>query len=298
MLINQFVDGRSQAQRSRLFHIDFRLCFLGTINRGDLVSRFGIKEAAATRDLAAYREVAPDNVVYDPKAKSYFTNNRFAPIFRHDVDLALRALTQGIGDDFPDVHRPMILAALPPQLSRPQLEILAPLSRAIHRKLAIEVEYNSTGSKAARRVIVPFALVSNGLRWHVRAFSRHHSEFRDFVLTRMLRAKESVSPATENESAAADNQWTRIVDLQLVPHPSPKNLPNPEAIQADFGMTNGVLEIHVRAALTGYLLRLWNVDCTEDHSLSGREYQLWLKNHPTLYGVKNANLAPGVQDEG
>jgi len=294
----QLLDDLSQAQRSRLFHIDFRLCFLGAVNRGDLVSRFGIKEAAATRDLSAYREIAAENVVYDHKAKSYFSSDRFVPVFGHDADLALRALTQGSGDDLPDVHKPMILAALPPQLSRPRLEILAPVSRAIHRKLAIEIEYSSTGSKAARRAIVPFALVSNGLRWHVRAFSRHHGEFRDFVLTRMLRAKESASPVAEHECAAADNQWMRIVDLQLVPHPNSDNLPNPEAIEADFGMTNGVLELHVRAALTGYLLRLWNVDCTEDHSLNGREYQLWLKNHPTLYGVKNANLAPGIHEEG
>ena len=32
----------SQAQRERLSHIDFRLRFLGTIGRNDLVKRFGI----------------------------------------------------------------------------------------------------------------------------------------------------------------------------------------------------------------------------------------------------------------
>ncbi|MEY0164875.1 WYL domain-containing protein, partial [Providencia rettgeri] len=43
----------------------------------------------------------------------------------------------------------------------------------------------------------------------------------------------------------------------------------------------------------GYLLRQWHVDCTKAHSLQGPEYQLWLKNTPTLYGVANLNLAPG-----
>ena len=33
----------TQAQRERLFHIDFKLFFLGSVNRTDLVSRFGIK---------------------------------------------------------------------------------------------------------------------------------------------------------------------------------------------------------------------------------------------------------------
>ena len=60
----------SQAQREHLFHIDFRLYCLGSVNRIDLVSRFGIKEAAASSDLSLYRDLAPKNIEYDTKAKS------------------------------------------------------------------------------------------------------------------------------------------------------------------------------------------------------------------------------------
>ncbi len=49
----------SQAQQERLFHIDFKLRFLGAVNRNDLVNRFGIKAAAATRDISLYKELAP-----------------------------------------------------------------------------------------------------------------------------------------------------------------------------------------------------------------------------------------------
>jgi len=40
---NPLLESASQTQCERLFHIDFRLYFLGTVNRSDLVSRFGIK---------------------------------------------------------------------------------------------------------------------------------------------------------------------------------------------------------------------------------------------------------------
>lgn len=60
-------------------------------------------------------------------------------------------------------------------------------------------------------------------------------------------------------------------------------------------MIDRVLKIEVRAALAGYLLRQWNVYCSEKHSLSGEEYRLWLKNHPILYGIENAKLAPGYE---
>lgn len=53
------------------------------------------------------------------------------------------------------------------------------------------------------------------------------------------------------------------------------------------------LNINVRAAVAGYLLRRWNIDCSENHSLKGNEYHLWLKNYPALYGVENLVIAPG-----
>jgi len=61
----------------------------------------------------------------------------------------------------------------------------------------------------------------------------------------------------------------------------------------DFCMVDGVLNINVRAAMASYLLRLWNVDCSEAASLLGPEYQLYLRNTQTLYGSGNLALAPG-----
>jgi hypothetical protein len=54
-----------------------------------------------------------------------------------------------------------------------------------------------------------------------------------------------------------------------------------------------MLELNVRAALAGYLLRRWNVDCTEECTLNGGEYHLWLRNRQTLYGAENLAIAPG-----
>lgn len=71
----------SQAHKERLSHIDFRVCFLGTIGRSNLVNRFGIKAAAATRDITLYKELAPENLKYDTKAKVYTRSERFEPLF-------------------------------------------------------------------------------------------------------------------------------------------------------------------------------------------------------------------------
>jgi hypothetical protein len=39
------------------------------------------------------------------------------------------------------------------------------------------------------------------------------------------------------------------------------------------------------------------VDCTENASLKGGEYQLWLRNHQTLYGAENLAIAPGYNKD-
>jgi len=44
----------------------------------------------------------------------------------------------------------------------------------------------------------------------------------------------------------------------------------PETIEMDYTMQDGALKVNVRAAVAGYMLRRWNVDCTEDHSLKGQ----------------------------
>jgi hypothetical protein len=75
------LDDLTQPQRDRLAFVELRVRFIGNIRRQDLVSRFGIQSAAATRDLAIYKELAPGNIDYDTKAKCYALGENFKPLF-------------------------------------------------------------------------------------------------------------------------------------------------------------------------------------------------------------------------
>lgn len=55
-----------------------------------------------------------------------------------------------------------------------------------------------------------------------------------------------------------------MVELELVPHP---RLARPEIIRMDYGMNDGSIRMRVRAAVAGYMLLRWSVDCSPDHSL-------------------------------
>ncbi len=283
-----------QSQRERIAFIEFRLYFLGDARRQDLIQRFGVAPAVATRDFAFYKEICPNNIGFDSKTKSYVIGNDFSPVFNHVPERVLTALTQGFGDGVNLVGGALLNCELPLVLNHPSMAILAPVTRAIHQQKAIRLRYQSHSSGKSKREIVPFALVNDGLRWHVRAFNRKDQDFRDFVLTRMDETSVIEDSLPErHELQSADIQWSRIVELDLVPHP---NQDRPEIIQSDYGMTDGVLHLEVRAATVGYVLRQWIVDCSPKHSLKGKEYRLWLKNYLALYGVSNAVLAPGYED--
>lgn len=280
----------SQIQRERLAYIDYKVFFSGELRRADLESRFGIAPAAATRDLTCYRGLAPSNLAYDSSAKLYTIGDCFSPITPFVLDRALAWLRQGYGDGLALNIERQIPTAGADLLAPPPIETLGIVARAIHRGLALCVRYQSLSSGASDRNIVPLALIDNGLRWHVRAYDRKNSRFGDFVINRISNAKVATIPMAEEETLAEDEQWNNHIELELVPHPE---LPYPKAIEADYGMSGGVLRVLARAAVAGYSLGRWSVDCSPKHSLDSSRHHLWLRNPRVLDGVESAVLAPG-----
>ncbi len=242
--------------------------------------------------MALYREISPQNITFDGSHKIYRIGPTFSPLFEHAPQRVLSALALGFGDGVNGATQPLLLCESPTALSRPKMDVLAPVCRAIRAKRPVAIRYHSMSSGESERVIVPFALVDTGLRWHVPAFDRKSGEFRDFVVTRIEAPILLDEEPQANERPDNDIQWTRIVELDFVPHP---RLERPEIIRMDYGMQDGAIRIRVRAAVAGYMLLRWSVDCSPDHRLKEEQYRLWLSDPLALYGVENAKLAPGYQ---
>jgi hypothetical protein len=287
-----FID-MSQPQQERLAFIEFCLYFLGEVRRADVMQKFNIGPAGATRDFKLYRQLGPTNILLETRSKSYVLGSNFSPLFPHQPERVLTMLSRNFGIGVDTTSDPLLPCAIPSSLSRPAIETLATITRAIHRRKPVLIRYCSIESGFSERVLVPLALVDSGLRWHIRAFDRKNQQFRDFVITRIDDAEIVENGSVgKHECLDADIQWTRIVELKLIPHPSHQR---PEIVRMDYGMTDEPLVLRVRAAHAGYLLQLWSVDCSPDHSLDGRQYQLWLKDPLTLYGVNNLVIAPGYK---
>lgn len=152
--------------------------------------------------------------------------------------------------------------------------------------------YLSLSSGTKRRDVVPVAVADNGLRWHVRAYDRDRGRIGDFVLIRISKVKELAEQASESELLGADEQWARMAEIELVPHP---RIDHPKGLEADYGMERGCLRLKTRAALAGYVSRRWNVGVSANQFLEPTTHHLCLRNLQTIYGVESAVLAPGYQ---
>lgn len=283
------------SQKQRLAYIDFKLLFVGYVSRAEIVSYFEKGLTSASSDINLYKELCAENMEYNSKEKKYFQAPAFTPLFNHDPRKTLVKLSNQITDGFDAIGDTDFPIEAPSQLNVPDIFTVAKLIQAVINGKALKITYTSLTSGLSEREIVPHSIVDNGLRWHIRAFDRKSKSFRDFVLTRISEATIESSLVHREEDKLNDHQWMRIMPLQLVPHPH--NVKHPSAIELDYGMENGSLTLNIRAAMAGYLLRRWNVDCTADAELIGAEYQLWLRNRQTLFGAENLAIAPGYVPE-
>lgn len=300
--MSQKLANLSKAQKTRLEFIEFLLRFRGWLTRKDVTENFDTGLAGTSKDIATYRantlkegsEHDSANFCNNESLKRYeIEDESFTPLFSDlTYDKVLNFLRVGAIKDKLGAEEPLSIGT-PPRLGEPDIDILSFISRAILNKTALEIRYHALSSGDTTRVVYPHSIVDTGLKWHMRAYCTKRERFSDFIISRIHTARLVEGHATKSEGIESDEQWNRKVRLKLAAHPNRDNLQNPETIEHEYKMENGFKEVIVRAAVAGYWLQLWNVDCSFNHSLKGKEYQLWLSNVETLYDVSNALLAPG-----
>ena len=278
----------TRAQRDRLAHIELRLRYLGEVRRTDLMSRFAVESATATRDIALYQRKAPYNLAYQASSKSYrYGGNRFRALFDFSAAQVLAWLARGSNDGEPRSDAGPIAWGEPHVKDGIDLDVLSVLTRAIRAGCAVAVTYDSASHEMATREIVPLALAQGGRNWHVRAFDRSTGSFEDLVLAWCVAARAVEGAVADHEMPTRDVQWQRVLVLELVVHPV--NVPHPAAIERQYGMVGGLLTVSVRAAMAGHLLQRMDVDCSADHSQRG--CTLWLRNKQVLHGLRDGAIA-------
>jgi len=272
--------------RQRLQYIELMAFYTGVISRSDIARTFGISDAAATKDLKLYGQLAPDNLIYKHSVFGFVPAPGFKEAF---TDLSPAAVLPLIASNLPIAGGPaenvpvygVTVESLPLPSRLPDKVVLAQIIQAIKNHKKLRVRYHSLTDRDddQHRIIEPHSLINNGLRWHVRAYNEQGFDFRDFVLSRIAAA--SCEEADAESSQVYDDDWMETVILKLAPHTG-LSKQKQENLLVDYGVSKTCIEVEVRRALLGYVLQRLSVDTTVDHSLNPHAYQLILMNRDEI----------------
>ena len=268
---------------ARFEFIEFRVYWHERFNRSDLMDYFGVSQTQASQDLKAYHDIAPDNLAYDGKDKTYRTGPNFAPKF---LDLSaenylgpLLSMRAGSLDpaaswlrSFPSFHvSPTPVRGVTPAILRAVIS-------AVDYAQGIEVLYQSMSSPdPSWRWIEPHAYAFDGFRWHVRAFCLKDNAFKDFLLSRILDVRRDQQPQPANSTGTQDKDWQSDITLTIAPHPdlSPAQR---RAIELDYGMNgDGQAQITVKKSMLYYALKRLGLD-TDPAARKPQDQQIVLVN--------------------
>jgi hypothetical protein len=283
------LDHFSLRTRQRFAFFEQRVYWEGRVSRMDLMRRFAISTAQASVDIAEYREAVPENVTYDPSSKEYVATPVFAPrFFAPDARQYLTQLL--LMADHALAPSESWIGAVPEHDAVPRMrrklaaETLRPIVLAIRRNRAIEIEYQSFSSADPEvRLIAPHALFFDGFRWHARAWCFRRSNFVDFVLGRVLRVGDT-KPI--NVPSALDAAWQKMVTVRLGANPHLSEGQR-RALELDYGMTDGVIDVPMRLSTVYYFIRHFALDLDEATLPAARRHVVWL-NRDEITALQHA----------
>ncbi|QBB69346.1 WYL domain-containing protein [Pseudolysobacter antarcticus] len=277
----------------RYAFLEQRLYWEGRVQKADLIKRFGISAPQATIDVVHYHRLFPANLAYDSKVKAFVAGEDFEPNYmRPDArtylsqllllaDAAINPADSWLG--VVPSH-----AAIPKVRRRLEPDVLRRIVRAIQNRQAIRVCYQSMNTpEPTERWIAPHGLAFDGFRWHARVWCYKHSSFLDLVLARFTLTTDDKRPAEIDGSL--DREWNDIVAMRLAPHPdlSPGQQ---RAIELDYGMENGTIDVPMRVSLTWYFERHL---CLDIDGLKPERQQVVLLNRAEVELARNPKIDRG-----
>ena len=136
--------------------------------------------------------------------------------------------------------------------NKPNFKVVQQIAKALKYNYCLEIDYQSRKSLSEKRLISPSRLVYVLNRYHLRAYSYTSTGWRDFVLTRILKASKSDSKIPWIEPSK-DSDWSKKVELTFAPNPE---LPSDivETLEMDYPIENGELKV-ITNLLTKFMLK-------------------------------------------
>ncbi len=271
------MNSQRQEVQTRLRALEIVAYWEGRLVTNQLTDWFGISRQQASADIKLYNsEVNPGSLEHHPAVKGYVPVGKFTPVMTAGhINEYMELLSSQSFQPMAQVlesHSNIAAVQLPDRAVRP--EIVRELVKACRTRESLHIVYSSMNTpQLHERIISPHTLVYTGFRWHVRAYCHLRNEFRDFLVSRIARARRATgNPAV---SEALDLLWQEETMLTLVPN---HNLSEAQRalVELDYGIADGRLRIKVKKALAHYTLQRYQAAITDEQIARVKEHPLQL----------------------
>ncbi len=246
-----------QQSDERLAFIEMLALWQGYVRNSDVVRQFGLSRQQVYKDMSQYQNLHPETL-FKQKDGCYFRDMSL-PLFYYNGALDTFLCWLQTEEFHLSTNQQTTLAyslALPSRQVSPQ--IIAILTQAIQKQLSVEVGYVSLSNpEMDGRIFSPHTFVKTGGRWHVRGYCEKAQGYRDFVLSRFR--GEAVIEQKAIYTSVQDEAWNTFITVILAP--DQRLMPiQQDVLINDYQMTDGKLQLTVRAALADYLLKEMQVN--------------------------------------
>lgn len=257
-----WIEELSFAQRQRLQFIEAMLIWDGAVQRKDVCDVFNVTPNHLTREIKRYRTCHKGALEYDVETRSYRKGAKFKPLLASGSANEYLTLLQAYSSSnssaiIPAIGHVVTAEALPMPSGQIDTEVLKSMVHAIKNGTGLNITYQSfRDANPLNRSIWAHTLVYTGERWHARAFDSLRQDYRDFVLTRILKAVpvHETTPWTSDEDA----DWTEHECIDVMAAPSLSETQK-KVVEKEYGMRVGNLTMptwsgQIRKCLVSYFL--------------------------------------------
>lgn len=200
----------------RFAFIEIRLLYGDGFTAGELGNAFGIARPNAQQTINQYRERYPKQMRYDEGRRRHVPTDGFKPgLVNQDVArfLAYQRAQNQIAYFFDDASWADLPFVDAEQAIKPRYDgnAVRQVLACLRRHKTVELDYWSR-SRFITRIVSPHHLVFADGRYHIRGRCHTRNEWRDFVLTRIVRAEPCDADWIPDEE---DSEWHLRVDLRF-----------------------------------------------------------------------------------
>jgi predicted DNA-binding transcriptional regulator YafY len=238
--------------KERLAYILMKTYWEGVVSRQDVMKRFNVSAAQASKNFSELRKVYPNTIKYDDSIKRYVPDfNLEQTIPSLDFQYYLNLIKQ-------QFNRPINVLPSKPYIP---VKLYRVLNNALNKKSGIGFKYHSLANptKNSPRTVFPHSLVNSGYRWHIRGWEKESGLFKDFNLSRIEMGTLKLLEITDIHSDMQnDAAWNNEVSIFLIPNPK---LSEGEGgvVALDFNMRDKILHLRCKQALLIYTLNSYLV---------------------------------------